>query len=144
MFVSSLSMNHSGIRIRRNNFLTMRSRFLLCDPTCVSPLYCRSYFRSQNFQCRTALILDGEFSLPSRNSAPVSCIARTRAGQSSKSVAKIFSTMIRVSSGTRWFNMTGEYPPSSARRAQYKLGESQDSARKRLEYPENGGKGAQF
>ena len=75
---------------------------------------------------------------------PASCIARNRAGQSSKSVAKILSTIIRVSSGTNWFNMTGEYPPSSASRAQYRFGESHDSARKRAEYPENGGMGATF
>src|ERR1700683_1692610 len=95
-------------------------------------------------QGRTALILAGEANLPSRNSVPVSCIARSSAGQSSKSVAKIFSTIIRVSCGTRWFSMTGEYPPSSARRAQYRFGESQDSARKRLENPERGGMGGMF
>jgi hypothetical protein len=36
---------------------------------------------------------------------------------------KILSTIIRVNSGW-WFSITGAYPPSSARRAQYKLGES--------------------
>jgi hypothetical protein len=56
----------------------------------------------------TALILDGEVNLPCRKSAPVSCIARSSAGQSSKSVANIFSTINRVSSGTNWFSITGE------------------------------------
>src|SRR4029077_8926427 len=71
--------------------------------------------------------------LPLRNSSPVSCVARRSAGQSSMSVAKIFSTIRRVSSGTKRFSITGEKPCSSARRAQYKLLESQDSASRRLE-----------
>jgi hypothetical protein len=52
--------------------------------------------------------------------------------------------MTCVSSGTKRFNITGEYPASSAKRAQYKLGESQDSGKKRLEDPEKGGIGATF
>src|SRR3974377_324462 len=88
---------------------------------------------SSTSQGRTVLILEGEVNLPSRKLAPVSCIDRSSAAQSSKQVAKILSPIRRFSSGTRWFNMTGESPASSARRAQYRLGESQDSARNRLE-----------
>ena len=47
-----------------------------------------------------ALVLGEDSSLPSRNSFPVSRRARNRAGQSSKWVAKIFSTMRCVSAGT--------------------------------------------
>ena len=42
-----------------------------------------------------------------RNSSPASRMARASAGQSSRSVANIFSTMRRVSSGTSRFNITG-------------------------------------
>jgi predicted amino acid racemase len=51
-------------------------------------------------QGRAELIFGNEPSLPCRNSAPVSCMARRSAGQSSKSVAKIFWIMTCVSSGT--------------------------------------------
>ena len=100
--------------------------------------------RDRTSRSNSALTLVGDLNLPARKSSPASCIARRSAGQSSKSVAKIFSTISRVSSGTRRLSITGEYPPSSAKRAQYRLGESQDSARNRLEYPENGGMGAMF
>src|SRR5882762_2245081 len=95
----------------------------------------------QHYGWDLALLVDAEAIFPCRNSSPVSRIALSSAGQSSKSVAKIFWTMRCVSSGTKRFSVTGEYPTSSARRAQYKLPESHDSASRRLEYPEKAGNG---
>src|ERR1700686_2533849 len=143
MSVSLPSMNHTGIRTSKNNLLIMSSRLLLLRLSV--PLHSRpELLLPTGPQGRRALTLGGEVNLPARNSVPVSCIALRSADQSSKSVAKIFSTIIRVSSGTIWFSMTGEYPASSAKRAQYRLVESQDSPRKRLEYPEKGGMGTIF
>ena len=63
------------------------------------------------------------------------------AGQSSTSVAKIFETISRVSCGDKTLSVAGGSFFSSAKRAQYKLLESQDSPNSRLEMPENAGKG---
>src|SRR5262249_23087514 len=58
--------------------------------------------------CEAVAFADGKTIIfPARKSSPVSRIALSRAPQSSKSVAKIFVTIRRVSSGTSQFRITG-------------------------------------
>ena len=59
------------------------------------------YESSRNHAPEAGLFFGREAILPWRNSSPVSRKARSSAGQSSKWVAKIFSTMRCVNSGTR-------------------------------------------
>src|SRR5579862_7519456 len=140
--VSPRKTNARRIRTGSHDFFAISQKSHFCDRA-FSEAAALSRKLFTPFQGRAELIFDkaGDVNLPSRNSFPVSCIARKSAGPSSKSVAKIFCTIVRVSSGTSWLRTTGEYPCSSASRAQYRVGESHDSAKKRLEYPENGGMG---
>ena len=83
------------MRISGNNFLSMDFKLPTLRSACLRPLNCKIECSIELHASRpSGTHLRRRVNLPSRNSAPVSCIARRSAGQSSKSVAKIFSTML--------------------------------------------------
>src|SRR5437660_10822122 len=93
-------MRHEEIAISNDNFRTMVLASLLCGPIPQGRGPIGQALCDHKFQGRPALTVSGKIALRSRKSLAASCIARSKAGQSSKSVAKILSTIIRVSSGT--------------------------------------------